>query len=452
MEENFEKATEQPTKKKGKIIAAIIIVAVLVLAIIGGFVVYKLNTKPEKVFEKAIEKMFEMSEKEQSRAGRIELEMSAELEADDPEVNAVNEFLKVTKLKSITEIDLDKEILNETLIASYDGEEVINASALIQDETIYLYLKDIYNKYIEVNDYYLEGLDLSTLFEASKETINEDLIEDIKQVLLDEIEDKEFEEEKVELNGKNAQKSTLKLTPKEAAKILVKVFEVIDEHEEIEELSEAIVVMKDELDKISEEADDEGYFEISIYTNGLTNKFARAEFAMINKQDNQAMAISWEKKSENEMVISFLMNEDAAKIKGATELFKITINEKDENNGEIIMKMNVDDEMSVSFKVKYSVDYNAKIKEANTSNSIELDSLTEEDLNEMLTNIEENEIIYGLLEMMGAFDTTDDYDYDDYDYDWDDYDDYEYDYNYEDDNWINDDYYDEEDVVDYNYN
>lgn len=444
MEENFEKKS---TKKVGIIIA--IIVVLLIVAGVGGFLFLSLNRNPEKIFTKTVEDMFEMTESEAHRSGRIELEMSAELEADDPEIKAVNEFLKVIKLKSITEIDLDKEILNENLIAEYNGEEVINASALIQDETIYLYLKDIYSKYIEVNDYYLEGLDLSTLFEASTETVNEDLINGIKQVLLDEIEDKEFEKEKVELNGKNVQKSTLKLTPKEAAEILVKIFEVVDEHEDIEDLSETIDDMKESLEELSEDAEDDGYFEISLYTSGITNKLVKAELAMIAEEDEMAACIEINKENENEMIIKLLMNEEDAKLSGATEMMEFAIKEEDENNGVITMKMNIEDEGTIALKVKYSVDYDAEIKEAKTSNSIEVDSLTEEDFNEMLANIEDNEILYGLLEMMGAFDTTEDYYYDDYDYEYD----YDYDdYNYEDDDWVNDDYYDEEDVVDYNYN
>ena len=109
-----------------------------------------------------------MVEVTDSRKKKAEVELSAELEANDPEVKAINEFLKVIKLKLTTEIDLDKEIFNANILATYNNMQVISLDTLIQNERAYIYLKDLYSKYIELDEEYLEGVDLSTLFTNSK--------------------------------------------------------------------------------------------------------------------------------------------------------------------------------------------------------------------------------------------------------------------------------------------
>ena len=441
MEENFEKATVQPTKKKSKFIVAIIIVAIIALALIAGFVYYQYSTRPDKIFAKAIEKIFEMPEKEQARTGRIELEMSLELEANEPEIKAANEILKVLKLKCITELDLDKKILNENISALYDDEEIISASALIQNEKMFFYLEEIYNKYIRVNEEYLEGIDLSQLFDTTTNVIDEETINDIKQILLDSIEDREFSEDKVELDGKSAQKSTLKLTTNEFLEILLSILDKVNEKKPSDELEKLIESLDEGIEKLKGERDIPIYAEISIYTKGLKNEFARAELALINTDVDEAIAIALEQKSENEIAISYLMNEDDAKVSGATELFEITIKENDENSGTMKIKMDIEEEYSVALVVKYSVDYNAKIELRDTSNNIDIDSLTDEDFNEMYENALENEILYEILDSMGVFDIIEEYeDYYYGDYDWDDYDydDYYYDdYDYYDDELFN---------------
>jgi len=429
MEENFEKKS---SKKVWIIISVIILL--LVAAAVAGVIYLKSSKKPEKIFAKAIEETFDMSENENdnvnARSGKIELELSAQIEADDPEIKAINEFLKAIKVKSTTEIDLDKKILNENLVAIYNNEEIISADALIQNETIYFYLNEIYSKYIEVNDYYLEGLDLSTIFENNTEVVSEDLVKDIKQILLDEVNSREFIQEKVEVNGEKVQKSTLRFTPREILEIAVKLMNKVNEYETIEGLEDLI----EELEYAIEDAEDtENYAEISIYTKGLKNDVVKTDIVLINVEDDEAIIFEINKNSEKETVINLLMNEESAKVSGAEKLVELIITSEDKNKGTIEFKMNIE-EYTAALKVKYVVDYNAKIEERDTSNSIMIDDITEADFMEMYENAQENEMLYSIIQLFitnsmesQVYDYEDEYDYlDDYDYDY--LDDYDYDY------------------------
>ena len=68
--------------------------------------------------------------------------------------------------------------------------------------------------------------------------------------------------------------------------------------------------------------------------------------------------------------------------------------------------MNIEDQSTVILKLKYNIDCNVNIEERDTSNSIDIDSFTEEDMMEIMENIQQNEILYGLLVLMMTSQTT----------------------------------------------
>ena len=104
-----EKDFEKKSKKKGLIIF-IVILAIILLALGGGYAYLKIANKPEKLFGKLIDEAFEL--KEDVKSYRMELGIAASVNTDNEELKAIIEGLKV---KSITEIDLNKKIFNENL-------------------------------------------------------------------------------------------------------------------------------------------------------------------------------------------------------------------------------------------------------------------------------------------------------------------------------------------------
>lgn len=417
MEDNFE-------KKSGKKVVTIVsvLVAVLILAVAAGFIYLSQARKPEKVFSKAIEDAFEMTEKKDSRAAKIDLELSLEMKSDDPEVTMVNEILKSAKLQSTTEVDIDKNIFNQNLKVTYAGEEIIGADALIQENGIYFYLKEIYSKYISVPEEYFAGEDLSAIFDVETEISPEKLAKDFEKVLLDEIGSKEFTKGSVEINGKNIQKSTLKLTPREVLEIAVKLLEVVNEHQSTAELAELIEDLKVEIEYVE---DTDNYMEISLYTKGLTNEIVKAEIAIVNVEYDEKIVFEVNKESDNEYKMELLYNRE--------KIMEIQLKTEDENKGTVKLKVNIDEENSITLNLKYNIDNNPKIEKRDVSNSISIDNLTESDYEEMMENIENNTILYSIIQQFMATEDyyyEDDYYYDDeYDYYYDE-NDYTYDYMY----------------------
>ena len=396
MEENFEKKSN---KKIGIIIAVILILVILAI-VAGGLVFLNNNKKPEKIFAKTVEDMFQMSEEEaNARTAKVGLELSADIESTDPEIKAMNQILNAIKINFTTEMDLDKKILNANILATYDDEQIVSLDGLIQDEKLYVYLRDLYSRYIEVNEQYLEGMDLSTIFETTSDTASKDLLNDIKQILLDEINSREFTQEKVELNGENVQKSTLRLTPKELLEITLKMMKKVYEYQPTEEYRTLIQDLEDEIEYLEE---NENYVDISIYTQGFKNELVKADIILVNVEADEVIVFEVNKNSSNETIISMAINEESTQVSKATKLIELIINEENENKGSIEMKMNIEEGYSVAVTVKYDVEYNVTIEGRNTQNSIDIDSLTDADFNEIMSNIQNNEILYGIIESMIA--------------------------------------------------
>lgn len=394
MEENFEKKSG----KKVGIIVTVVVLLLVIAAIVVGIIYLNSTRKPEKIFAKTIEDTLQMVETENYRKAKIDLELSAEINAEDPEIKAVNEMLRAIKLKMILETDLDKKIFNETLTATYDDEQVISVDLLVQDNKMYAYLNDLFSKYIEFNEADLEGVDLSSIFTATESAeIDENLLNDIKQILVDEVNSRELTQEKTKLNDENVLKTTLRLTPNEVLDILIKVLNKVNEYENIPELQQTIEDLETEIEYSDET---ENYVDISLYTKGLKNDLVKAEALMINKDYDEAIVFEIEKNSENEYTISMALNEESTTVSEATEVMAITVKEENENKGTMSLKINAGDQGSIVLNISYNMDYNANIEERDVSNSVNANSLTEEDAMEIMENIQKNEILYSIIQLM----------------------------------------------------
>ncbi len=383
---------EKKSKKKFGIIALILII--VIAAGVGGWFYLKSRHKPEKIFTKAIEDAFSMSEKASTNAVKVKLGITGEISGTrDAQLKMANSIIKDVKLDLTSEIDTKNNIINSNIVALYSGEEVINASAILQDNSMYIYLKDLYSKYIEIDSKYFEeeGIELGTVLEESDFPIDE-LTKDIEDILIESLKDKEFEQEKVELDGKKVQKTTVTYTAKEMAEIMLKVMKKVNKYEPSDELKELIDELEDDIDYVDEE---EIFLDVSLYTTGSKNDIVKME-AVLYEEDYMAFVVECDKKSENETVLTLSVNEDDSDKEDAEEIATVTINEKDSNNGTISFVINADG-TKVKINIDYSIELNAEVEKKNVSNSILVDEMDEEDFNEIKENIEKNPFLYEIL-------------------------------------------------------
>ena len=398
-EKDFEK---KPKKKVGLIITVVVLVLVA-LIVAGGFVYLKFfNNKPQKIFEKAISKAFEMTEKTAKNEGKLDIELSASLNSTSQDMMMANTYLQMIKLNLTTEFNMDKKVLNQGISVSAFDEPVINVEGLIQDNNIYFLLNNIYSKYIQVPSEEMEGVEPNEIFNTENIEVSEKLVKELKQILLDEVNSKELTQENVEVDGDKLTKTTVKFTAKEIEQIITKLTEELYKISPVNDVKNIFEGLEQiEIDE--EDAENDNYLEISIYTKRLTGKIVKTEIAMINVADDEAIVVTIAEKEDEKVEITFAMNEDSIATNKAVTMFTLTIKEEGENKGTVTLKANIDEAASsVTITAKYSIDYNAKAEPKNVRNSINANDLTEEDMNEMMTNIENNEFLYSIIQSLST--------------------------------------------------
>ncbi len=403
-EENFEKKSSKKTLK-------IVLLVLLILAIAGAvtfFAFNKVNSKPEKIFDKAVNQMFKESDKiKEYKTASVELDISAEVKTIgnnlNPEtatqIKMISAILKDANLHTEIQVDLEKKLFDWVIAAQYENKDVINLEAIIQDEKVYFYLKDLYEKYIEVPTEYLEDIDLGSIFQTSK--VDEKLAKDVEEILKSKIENSELETEEVEIEvlgkDKKVNKSSMKLSVKELEDVCYDILDKVNEYQEDIEIKEAIADMQEVL-KDSEET--ENYMNIDIYSEKTGNNIVRVDIALVNKEDDEVILIRAVKTDDKTWEIVFSINEDSIDVKDATDMIKIVLTEENENEGKISFTfMSEEEGMEATLNVKYKVEYNKDIEKKNIKDSISAEDMTEADLMEIYENAQKNEILKSIIDM-----------------------------------------------------
>lgn len=402
-----EKDFEKKSKKKGLIIF-IVILAIILLALGGGYAYLKIANKPEKLFGKLIDEAFEL--KEDVKSYRMELGIAASVNTDNEELKAIIEGLKV---KSITEIDLNKKIFNENLKISHEDNSIIDLNALIENDKAYIYSKDLFSKYIQIPE---EDVgDLKNVF-TQTDTDNKALENDFKQILKDELKPERLSQENVTLNGKRTTKSTLKLTAKETLELTNKVLSKVYDYTKEENLKTLI----EEIDTTikDEEYNSKDYIEITLYTQGLKSELVKAEINVVDMDYEEiVLLLEINIETKNKYEIRVLSNEESTKKEESAEMFTVKVHLEDEHNGTIKVKMNLDENSSIIIRMNVKEEINPTIENRDVQNSVNMNELTELDYMEIYNNLQKNEILYNIfLSLMFNTDNDEDLEFDNDDY------------------------------------
>lgn len=389
-----EKDFEKKPKKKGIIITVVILVLMALIA--GGvFAYFKLvNNKPQAIFEKAISKAFEMTDNMPKNEGKVNLELTASLNSTDQDMSMANTYLKMFKLNLTTEKNDEKKVINQNVSISALDETIVSADLLIQNNKAYVFLKDIYSKYIELPEDTFDGFNLNDLFESDISGKSQEMLKEIKQILLDAVKTKELKQENVEVDDQKLTKTTLKLNSKDVEQIVEKLSNVASEFSAVNTAKD-IVESKQLINE--EENSSDNYLEVSIYTKRFSGKIVKTEFAMINVEDDMAI-VGTISEEEEKTEITFAVNEDSTDIEDAITFCTFEIEEVNDNEGTMSIKFSIDEGSTATVTVKYKVDYNDIIEPKNVRNSIMADKLTDADLEEMRKNVENNQMLYSIIQ------------------------------------------------------
>lgn len=295
-----------------------VILAVIILALAVGlyFGYTKLFSTKEvfkrtvnsgyKQFEKILDNFNEERNNNKSSYLKTETDIKVDLNSSLIDKNTQNLINEINKLKFNTEIGIDykNESLKGIVSTKYQNQDLLGVATYLSEEKLYIELKNLYDKYIELSDF-----DFSKLMDKDKEKgIN---IEDVKyftsktkDVFINSISNKDFEKskEKIKLNGKDVKttKVSLEMDSEKLVKIIKKSIKKLkNDKKYIKSLSN--ILGKDEKEikhlfdsvKTDEEDDIDNDIIIvfSAYTKGIRNEIVGYEFTI--KEMDESNTISF---------------------------------------------------------------------------------------------------------------------------------------------------------------
>lgn len=411
--EEIEKVSEdfnvKKPKKKGLIIGGIVLL-ILIIAILG-VTYYFTSSKPEKLFNSYIDKLF-ASEVEDYNSVKMNSEIKLSGELKDSEAKQVFEEIGKCVLKMGTQVDVEKKQEIVDLGLEYDKKSVIDAKIYYDEGKIYTYFDDIFDKYIEIdmNEYQKEAL--KEVFEtADKNQIKN--TQKAMKIVRDELkaelkEQGEFEKEKTEIDigdkEEKVTKNTLTLSQKELYKLIENVCSNLAKNDDFLECFEESP--KDMLKEIVEDIKDEkvegkNNVKISIYTKGISNKFVGMDISVNIESNSQTQTLIFTVLEEDKDVYSYAVGMKSSFMKVDLISGKVEIDKekdsKNEQEGKAKITMEIAELGKISLEMTYSAEYNKEIDKIDVSNSVKMNNIKEDEVEAIMKKLMERPLIGELI-------------------------------------------------------
>lgn len=430
------------TKEKGKKgVGKVLILLILLVAIIAGAIYYcMIYTKPEEAIKrtigKAVSSYQESIQEENYKTIKATIGASLDLDLEDESQidKDVVELINDLDLSLNVQMDKDQKQMVTKLEADYENKDLLDVAAFIdaKEEKSYVYLKDLFDKYIEV-DMESEVYDsLIEVFETSDTSGKQATIKKATSILQKEIKNMVKEEycssekQEITLGDKKVKvtKNTISMTGSELKKELTTLCtnlknnkEFLECYENQDEITESL---EDLIDALDDMEIDDANIKFSIYNSGITQKCVKMDLEV--KQDEEAVLFELTKKDEGsyEFKVSEGESNNAITLKldqkdKENYEFQISSSKEDEKiEGNINIKKENDKSASskievkvpefgkVALTLKCSYELDTEIDKVDSDKTIKQEKMTQEDMNKILENLQETK----LFELINKFSGT----------------------------------------------
>ena len=315
---------------------------------------------------------------ENYKQAKVDFDFTFDIDAGS-EYKDITDLINSLNFKSSINTDLENKKIEFGLGIDYKNNDLIDSNIYFDKNTIYIDLKNIFNKLIKYEiDENIEDINiteedvniiLNNVFYALKDALKEGTYlskteKDINKYIL-----------VIDNENKNMMYNKFidyLLNSNEFIDIMSKVSEV-NKEDVINVLTES----KEELDDLEEE------IHISIYTKNLTNDFVKLEVGT-----KESVYITFNKIDDKTYKL------ETANIDDISTIVTITT---DNNKTTLVYDINTEEvKAKATFNILYT--YNEKINNPVTKESILITDLTEEDTNKMLENLMNNESVKEIIE------------------------------------------------------
>ena len=411
---------------KKKIVLILLIVLILVvLALAGGLFYLKQNSTPQKIFTTFVNQAFQIIKEEKANTSKTNIEITASYEpAEDPDnkeqFEEIKKALSNSKINLSNEVDLEKMLIKNNLLVTYDNESFLDAEILMQDEKAYVLLKDWLNKYLQIPSSYINLEDYKNKLNKVK-TLDTQLLQETIKNEIDKILSKqkfESKNETININGVQTKvtASSLTLSEKQLTEVFVELLKNLKQNSDFQK---ALGDFKDEvMDSLGEfdtyqetetqnktnsintlssgMPQTETQTTITIYTKGIMN-----EFKVINIvtkiTDDTTVGISVtrvnDQKYEYNAYIAEKIDLETKKntTSGSIEIYK----NGNSYNGNVMATIEFYGD-KINLNYKFNMEKNVQIQKVDVSNAVMADEISEADKQEFIDNFKESKL-YDLI-------------------------------------------------------
>ena len=374
---------------------AVAIIGILVLLILGGLGIWYYTTnKADVMVNKIIDKVFDGVTFKNEENSEITYDLSLNIKSENLESEALD-IINNTKVKGSIYINSKDKYTLINLGAIYEDKELLSFDAYYNDNTIYLQEKSIYDKYVSINIPEELQTEINNMYTINGKDINI-VKKGIKNALKNALKEETFIKEKVDtnINGKNTKANSLKLiiNDENRIEILTKISKYLKDNDEfLDSMSNLTDSTSQEIFN-SLESLTENYTNtyttttVILYTTGITNELAKVDIKSEQNEKEVSRVVCESDTCDiqiindgEQMNMNILMNETSSTIK---------------ING----KMGKDDvSLTLNLKENYNKKGAPKINE-----SVNIDEISEEDMNTIMTNLGEKEEIKYFIEKIAG--------------------------------------------------
>lgn len=396
------------------IVIAIIVVILIALIALGYY--WTKSNNPRMVYLSTINSYLDKYEKELSDVKEIKtqnttVKLSGNIESENESVKQVAEHLNKGSIEMNVQIDYEAKSELVNLGVNYDNDKLIDGRVYyeLNEKNAYAYLEGLYTKYFKIDmtssQYNEVNKLLGELFETQnkmkigeKASLNK-AMNIIKSKISEKLSDEYFSKENVELtiNDKNVKtiKSTLTLTQAQFIEILKSIcMELLDDEEFLncwedkDNIKEGLKLLEEQFEETKTDENTKIIF--NIYNKGLlNNQFTKFE-VIITKDSQQA---SFEIINNNDKTYSYKLKSNEEEIGGIVKIEEI---DKDTSKIEVAVN-NIPDFGNIKVILEVSNITNGELTKIDKSNSINIEDISQNDLQEIGTNLQKMKI-YTLIE------------------------------------------------------
>ena len=402
-EKEYEKMNELQTeefggKKEKKSLLLILAILLVIFLILGAFAYPLFCVKPKTVFVTTIDNLYALTNEKIDDYHSLEgtFSFESDLKSSESSTNKLLNTLNNLDLHLNYKIDYDAKNMFMEMNSFYKDKDLLQINMQHQNKKTYLFLKDIFTNYLEIP---IEGMD--ELFAKKEIKDYQILTQQILTSLKKSLKDSYFTKEKdtVEISGESTKvnKYNLLLNQKNVTEIKQAMLKELHNEEFITSFSHIFSMSEEEVKESLEKLEKKNISlanncTFSIYTKGIKNTFVGITYT----EGNESFSII----QNEEQVFSYDIDTVDLKTKGKIKL------EQKENEIEITFIFDNED-VTGTLSIQFTYQTDIKIDTIPIENARNIEHLTEQEAEEILTNLQEKEGISLLIQEVFTLFNTD---------------------------------------------